>query len=86
VIAGNERTFTDLGMWLVSQLEPHFDPAIDNASLDVSINLSEGSHLVRRENDLAKAPLASVCDVFEINKTVSFSDLRRSSLLRSQCR
>jgi hypothetical protein len=50
------------------QLEPEFDPAIDYPSFRVGINLSEGRHLVRRENYLAKASLTSVCDVFEIDK------------------
>lgn len=51
-----------------SQLEPEFDPTIDNAALCVRINLRKGRHLVRRENYLAKPALASVCDVFEIYK------------------
>ena len=49
-------------------LEPELDPAIDNASFCVRINLSEGRHLVRWKNHLAQASLPSVCYVFEIDK------------------
>lgn len=55
-------------MILTSELEPEFDPTVNNASLCVCINLGERWHLVRRENHLAKPTLASVCDVFEVDK------------------
>ena len=48
--------------------EPEFEPAIDDASFGVRVNLTEGRQLVWRENYLAKAALAGVGDVFEIDK------------------
>ena len=48
--------------------EPEFEPSIDDASFGVRVNLTEGRELVWWENYLAKAALASVRDVFEIDK------------------
>ena len=50
------------------KLKSNLDAAVNNASLGVGINLREGRHLVRWENYLSKTALASVSDVFEIDK------------------
>ena len=62
--------FTEASARALAQfpLEPEFDPAVNYPSLGVCINLAEGRHLVRWENHLAKASLASICYVFEIDK------------------
>src|SRR5215216_5562554 len=54
--------------WSNIPLEPDLDSTVNNPSFSRRINLAETRHLVRRENDLSKASLPRVSDVFEINK------------------
>src|SRR5215213_4652805 len=49
-------------------LEPDLNSAVYNSSFSRCINLAETRHLVRRENDLSKASLPRISDVFEIDK------------------
>src|SRR5215218_3151123 len=49
-------------------LEPDLNSAVYNPSFRRRINLAETRHLVRREDDLSKASLPRVSDVFEIDK------------------
>src|SRR5262245_55058837 len=55
-------------------LQSEFDPAVNNASFCVRINLGEGWHLVRWENHLAETSLPSVSEVFEIDKKAVFAE------------
>ena len=50
------------------ELKSDFDATVEHTSLGVCIDLSKGWHLVWREDHLAEAALASVGDVFEVDK------------------
>lgn len=55
-------------------LQPDLDAAVNDPALGMHINLAEGRHLVRWENDLAEASLTSIGDVLGIDKETVLSE------------